>query len=342
MTIDAANPHFGSDNYAGVCPEVLDAFREHGGGHCAAYGDDPLTKRACDAIRAWFDRDCEVFFVFSGTAANSLALASICQSYHAIICSPKAHLEEDECNAPAFFSNGARLLPTNDTEGKVTPAELTRLLRAREGDIHFSKSRVLSITQATELGSVYSRDELRTLCDLAHDADLMVHMDGARFVNAVVSLDVHPKEVVEGIDVLSFGGTKMGMPLSEAVVFFNRKLAEDFEYRRKQAGQLASKMRFLAIPWIAMLEDDTWRRYARNANARAQQLAARVRAIPGINIRPVEANGVFLTMPPAMVEPLRRLWKFYPSEHVRFMCAWDTTSEDVEALAADIERLANG
>jgi threonine aldolase len=352
-----ANPHFGSDNYAGACPEVWDALAANSKSHHRAYGDDEFTKRACDAIRDVFETDCEVFFVFNGTAANSLSLASMCQSYHSVITSQLAHIETDECGAPEFFSNGTKLLLTDDKEGKITPAEIMRL-RTKRQDIHYPKPRAVSVTQATELGSVYSPAELVAISSTAHaplkntdggplnGTELTVHMDGARFANAVVSLDIAPKELTwrAGIDVLCFGGTKMGMPIGEAVVFFNKSLAGEFAYRCKQAGQLASKMRFLAIPWLAMLKDDHWLRYARNANARAAELEKLVAAIPGVHLcRPRQANSVFLQLSPGIITALQERWKFYTFIGIgeaRFMCAWDTTSELVKALAEDIRHLS--
>ena len=243
------NEHFGSDNYAGVCPEVWEELQRVNTGHAPAYGTDDYTRRACDAIRETFDCDCDVFFVFNGTAANSLALSSACQSYHSVICAPIAHIETDECGAPEFFSNGTKLLLTEAGDGKVGPSEVARL-RSYRTDIHYPKPRVVSVTQATELGTVYTTAELKALCDAAHaplrdnagravpGTKLIVQMDGARFANAVASLDVHPAEISwrPGVDVMVFGGTKMGMPAGEAVIFFNKEIASEFDYRCKQAG----------------------------------------------------------------------------------------------------------
>lgn len=350
------NEHFGSDNYAGVVPEVWDALRAGNEGHHAAYGNDEFTARATDAIRATFDSDCDVFLVFNGTAANSLALAATCQSYHSVICARTAHIETDECGAPEFYSNGSKLLLT-ETDGKVLPADI-QSIRTRRTDPHYPKPRVVSVTQATELGTVYTPAELQAIADAAHaplrnskgapipGTELVVHMDGARFANAVAALEVAPKDITHrvGVDVLSLGGTKMGMPIGEAVVFFNKALANDFAYRCKQAGQLASKMRFLAIPWITMLENDLWLRYARNANARARELAAALTEIPGVSfLCPQEANAVFVKLPPGVSQALSRNWKFYTfigTGGARFMCSWDTTSEDVQSLAQDIRQLA--
>jgi threonine aldolase len=351
------NPHFGSDNYAGVCPEVWEAMVQFNSGHYPAYGEDELTARACDKIREVFDADCEVFFVFNGTAANSLAIATICQPYHSVICAPTAHIETDECGAPEFFSGGTKILETADSDGKVSPAEIVRL-RTRREDIHYPKPHAVSVTESTELGTVYTPSELRAICDVAHGtlndasgkaitgSELLVHMDGARFANAVASLDVAPGDLTwrVGVDVLCFGGTKMGMPIGEAVLFFNKAVGREFAYRCKQAGQLASKMRFLAVPWLAMLEEGRWLDHARRANARAAQLEALLTDVPGVSMLcKREANAVFLRLPPGVMKPLGKLWKFYSFIGVggcRFMCAWDTTAEEVESLAADVRRLA--
>jgi threonine aldolase len=338
------NPHFGSDNHAGVCPEIWEAYRQLGGGHHHSYGDDETTTRARKVIRDLFDTDCEVFFVFNGTAANALALASICQSFHGVICAKTAHVATDECGAPAFFSNGLTLLEANATAGKITPDEVQRLRDERLDDVHFAKPRAVSVAQATELGTVYTRSELEALREVC-GTELAMHMDGARFANAVAELGVHPSELTSkaGVDVLCFGGTKMGMPPTEAIVFFNGALAKDFDYRRKQAGQLASKMRLLAIPWLAMLENDTWLKYARNANQRAAELEASIRGIEGVTTAFTrQANGVFLELPDDIVKSLSERWLFYQffGGYSRFMCSWDTTNEDVKALAADIARCA--
>lgn len=353
------NQHFGSDNYAGVCPEVWTKLREESAGHVEAYGEDRYTAAACDAIREIFEKDCEVFFVFNGTAANSLVLASLCDSYHSILCASTAHIETDECGAPEFFSNGTKILLTEDNQGKVSPSEIARL-RTRRSDIHYPKPRVVSVTQATELGTLYSPAELRAICDTAHspikgedheleaDSELKVHMDGARFANAVAALDVSPSEISwrAGVDVMCLGGTKMGMPVGEAVVFFDRALAKEFAYRCKQAGQLASKMRFLALPWLSLLEDGLWLKYARKANARAAELERLIQDIPGVEfLCERQANAVFVKLPPGLSKALAQKWKFYTfigTGGARFMCSWDTKSDDVEALATDLREISEG
>jgi threonine aldolase len=333
---------FASDNYAGICPEAWRALADANEGHAPGYGDDKWTARAADLLRDVFETDCEVFFVFNGTAANSLALASLCQSYHSVICTETAHVETDECGAPEFFSNGTKVLTAPAVNGKLLPAEIERLVKKRT-DIHYPKPRVVSVTNATELGTVYTPDELKALWSRAKSFGLRMHLDGARFSNAVASLGVAPKEITwqAGIDVLCFGGTKNGMPVGEAVVFFNRELAREFDYRCKQAGQLASKMRFLSAPWVGMLHEGAWLRHAAHANAMAQLLHTAIRELPGVKILvPPQANSVFAELPPAAVQKLReRGWKFYQfigQGGCRFMCAWDTTEADVQAFAADI------
>ncbi len=333
---------FGSDNYAGICPEAWAAMQEANQGHAPAYGDDAWTTAAADAFRALFETDCEVFFTFNGTAANSLALASLCQSFHSVICSEIAHIETDECGAPEFFSNGSKLILVPARNGKLDAAGV-RAAATRRDDLHFPKPRVVSITQATENGTLYRLAEIAAIGDVCRSLGLHLHMDGARFANACANLNCTPAEMTwrAGVDVLCFGGTKNGMAIGEAVVFFRKELARDFEFRCKQAGQLASKMRFLAAPWVGVLQDDAWLRHARHANACARRLAQALEGVSGIRqLFPVEANGVFIDFPPDALAALRaRGWRFYTfigEGGARFMCAWDTEPERVDALAADI------
>lgn len=336
-----SNQQFASDNYAGVCPEVWAAMAEANAGHATAYGDDVWTARAADRFRAFFETDCDVFFVFNGTAANSLALASLCQSYHSVICTQSAHVETDECGAPEFFSNGSKLLTAPSSDGKLTPAAVRALATSRT-DIHFPKPKVATITQSTETGRVYTRDEIQAIADASRDLGLHLHMDGARFFNALVSLNCSPAEMTwkSGVEVLCCGGTKNGMAIGEAVIFFDRKLAQDFDYRCKQAGQLASKMRYLSAPWLGMLGDDTWRRNAAHANQCAQHLRAQLANLHGVQLMfPTEANAVFLLAPEDKLTALRkRGWRFYTfiGGGARFMFAWDTDLARVDQLAADI------
>ena len=336
---------FASDNYAGICPEAWQSMQDANHGHVVAYGDDPWTTRAANAFRDLFESDCEVYFVFNGTAANSLALASLCQSYHGVICCEAAHVETDECGAPEFFSNGSKLLVAPGPEGKLTPQSI-RELATRRQDIHYPKPRAVTLTQATETGRVYSLPELHAIAEECRAHRLSLHMDGARFANAVASLGCTPAQLTwkSGVDVLCFGGTKNGMAVGEAVLFFNRKLAEDFDYRCKQAGQLASKMRYLSAPWVGMIESGAWLRNAAHANRCAQLFASRVQSISGVRLaQPVEANAVFLAASDLILESLRaRGWHFYTfiGGAARFMFAWDTNQARIDNLCRDLEQCA--
>ena len=337
--------NFASDNNSGITPECLEAIAEANSGHSPAYGDDEWTRRACAAIRDTFEIPCEVFFTFNGTASNSMALAHLCRSYQSVVCHSAAHIETDECGAPEFFSSGSKLLLAGGNHGKVSPAELQRLVHLRQ-DIHYPRPHVLSLTQATELGAVYGVSELQELGALAHGLGLKVHMDGARFFNALAALGCAPKDITwkAGVDVLCLGGTKNGMLACEAVVFFNKKVAAEFDYRCKQAGQLASKMRFLAAPWIAMLRDGNWLRYAENANRMASLLATHLRTIPEVVFQSEpQVNSVFVTLPPAAISKLRSLgWSFYQfigSGGARLMCSWDTTEDDVLDFVKDLKTI---
>ena len=337
--------HFASDNYAGICPEAWAALSGANQAHAVSYGEDPWTAQAADLIREVFETGCEVFFVFNGTAANSLSLASTGQSYHSILCHETAHVETDECGAPEFFSNGMKVQQIPGTNGKIDPAGIERMVKKRT-DIHYPKPRAVSLTQSTELGTVYSVEELKAIWAKAKQFGLKLHMDGARFANAVASLGVKPKEITwqAGVDVLCFGGTKNGTPVGDAVVFFNRELAAEFDYRCKQAGQLCSKMRFLSAPWVGMLQDGAWIRHATHANAMARLLHDGIKDLAGVKILfPVQANAVFAELPPHVIHALRgEGWKFYTfigQGGCRLMCAWDTQETDVQTFVADLKRL---
>lgn len=336
---------FASDNYAGICPEAWAAMEAANHGHTRSYGDDPWTQQAADLIREVFETPCEVFFVFNGTAANSLALASLCQSYHSILCHETAHVETDECGAPEFFSNGTKVLLLPGNNGKIEPASLEPMVKRRT-DIHYPKPRVVSVTQVTELGAVYSVAELKIIGQRARELELKFHMDGARFANAVAALGVKPRETSweTGVDVLCLGGSKNGMAVGEAVVFFNRELAAEFDYRCKQAGQLASKMRFLAAPWLGMLKSGAWLRHAAQANQMAQELETRLKELPEIQLMfPQQANSVFVKLPERAIEEMqRRGWWFYTfigQGGCRLMCSWDTTEPDVRAFMTELKEV---
>lgn len=337
--------HFASDNYSGICPEAWEAMARANHGHVPAYGDDEWTARASDMLRDLFEADCEVFFAFNGTASNALALAALCQSYHSIICHELAHAETDECGAPEFFSNGSKILVVSGDEGRIQPESVSHMVQ-RRSDIHYPKPKVLSLTQATELGTVYSIEHLQQLFEVARRHELRVHMDGARFANAVATLGVAPKEITwkVGVDVLCFGGTKNGMAVGEAIIFFKKELAQEFAYRCKQAGQLASKMRFLAAPWVGILENGAWLRHAAHANQMAELLEAGLQQIPGVDFMSRrQANAVFARVRPEVATALRtRGWRFYTfigSGGARFMCSWDTAETDVTALVNDVRDL---
>ena len=333
---------FASDNYAGICPEAWQALEAANRNHVPSYGEDPWTEKASDAFRGLFETDCEVYFVFNGTAANSLALASLCQSYHGVICCDQAHVETDECGAPEFFSNGSKLLVAPSGDGKLKPESIFELATKRR-DIHYPKPRVVTITQPTETGRIYSLAELKAISDACKMHGLYLHMDGARFANACASLGSSPAEMTwkSGVDVLCFGGTKNGMAVGEAVLYFDRRLAADFDYRCKQAGQLASKMRFLSAPWVGMIESGAWLRNAAHANQCARDFARRVEPIPGLHIvHPVDANAVFLSAPEAVLSRLReRGWHFYTfiGGAARVMFSWDSEPAHIESFCRDLK-----
>lgn len=336
---------FASDNYAGICPDAWSAMQEANQGHDVAYGADVWTAKASDAFRNLFETPCEVFFAFNGTAANSLALASLCQSYHSVICSEAAHVETDECGAPEFFSNGSKLLIAPSSNGKIT-ADAVRSIATKRSDIHFPKPRVVSITQPTETGEVYTVDEVKAIAETCRELGLRLHMDGSRFANACASLGCSPADITwrAGVDVLCFGGTKNGMAIGEAVIFFDSTLAEDFDYRCKQAGQLASKMRFLSAPWVRMLENGSWLRNAAHANTCARRFASAVAQLPDVSLMfKVQANAVFLQMPDSTMQALRdKGWNFYTfiGGGARFMFAWDSLPERIDELVNDISALS--
>lgn len=335
---------FASDNTAGICPEALQALLAANAGWLPSYGNDALTRTVCDRLRAVFETDCDVYFVFNGTAANALALAAMCQSYHSVICADTAHVETDECGAPEFFSNGTKLLKAQTDQGRLRVEEV-RALVTRRSDIHYPRPRVVSITQSTELGTLYRPAQVAAIAAEARALGLRLHMDGARFANAVAALGCAPADISwrAGVDVLCFGGTKMGLPIGEAVVFFDHALSEEFAWRCKQAGQLASKMRYLSAPWLGMLEGDAWVARANHANRMAARLAANLRQLPGVTMHaPCEANGVFVNLPGRCAQQLREQGVgFYTfiGGAARFMCSWATTEAAVDALSQRIDDL---
>ncbi len=333
-----------SDNTAPMSPQAWEALVETNADAVASYGEDQWTRRVSELVREIFETDCEVFFVFNGTAANSLALAQLGRPFHSVVCHEHAHIETDECGAPGFFSGGAKLLPVHGANGKLDLAEVKAVL-AKQRDLHSPRPHVLSVTQSTELGTVYTRDEIAAVTEFARAREMRVHMDGARFANAVAALGCAPKEITWqlGVDVLCFGGTKNGTGGGELVVFFEKELAQEFDRRAKQAGQLASKMRFLAAPWVGLLTGGAWLENARRANASAESLGQRLRQVAGLEtVFPREANALFLRMPEPLVAGLHaRGWHFYKfiePDIYRLMCSWAVTEEALSDFVADVEK----
>ena len=342
MSLRVEHYDFASDNTAAICPGAWEALAEANAGAEISYGGDGWTCRLIARVREIFEKDCEVFLVFNGTAANALALAHLCRSYHAVVCHERSHIQTDECGAPEFFSGGARLIPTAGANGKLD-LENVKVALARHPDVHSSKPRALSLTQATEFGTVYRRNEIEAIAEFARKDSLFVHMDGARFANAIAALNCPPKSITwqSGVDVLCFGGTKNGIAAGELVVFFNKGLAAEFDYRAKQGGQLASKMRFLAAPWHGLLAESAWIENARHSNRCAALLAEKLKGVLGGEpVFPVEASAVFFRLPDAIASALRaRGWHFYQffaPEIYRFMCAWSTTEAQIDELVSDV------
>ena len=330
--------NFASDNNAGVHAEVLDAIARVNQGHVVAYGDDPYTRSAIAKFEEHFGSEIDVFFTFNGTGANVLGLQSINRSYHAVLCSEYAHIYTDECGAPEKHT-GCKLIPLPHLDGKIT-LDSVRHAYHGIGDQHHVQARVISITQSTEMGTVYQPAEIEALAHFAHEHHMFLHMDGARIANAASSLGQTLRQATRdcGVDVLSFGGTKNGILGGEAVVFFNRALSADFLYLRKQGMQLASKMRFIAAQFEALLTNDLWRRSAEHANHMARVLEAEVKKIPQVRIVwKVEANGVFVQIPRHAIDKIKERYFFYPwiEEQciVRWMCSFDTTEEDIKQFA---------
>lgn len=339
---------FASDNTAGICPEAWAALAEANRGYTASYGADPWTARSCDLIRQLFESpSAQVFFVFNGTASNALSLSHFARSYHGVVCHEAAHVQSDECGAPEFFSGGAKLVPLPGAEAKLAPDILQKLIDTRD-DLHFPKPRAITLSQSTEWGTFYRPAEIAALARIAHQHDMLVHMDGARFANvAAACTGSTPADLSwrSGVDVLSLGGTKNGLNATEAVVFFNPSLAKEFDYRCKQGGQLSSKMRFQTCQWQAVLESGAWLRHAAHANAMAQRLASAVREIGGVTLaRPVEANAVFLNLSGKLAAAAESAgWHFHYMQgggH-RLMCSWATTPADIDAFARDLRRLTS-
>jgi threonine aldolase len=333
--------NFCSDNVAGASPEILEALVTANAGAAMPYGDDTLTQQVAARIQALFETDAEILLMSTGSSANALALATMTPPYGAVYCHPDSHVNVDECGAPEFFTGGAKLVPVGGPQGKIAPDALAAAVTGA-GVVHHVQPAAVSITQVTEAGTIYSPDEIRALAAICREHGLKLHMDGARFANAVEALGCSPAEASHrlGVDALSFGATKNGALCAEAILFFDAALARDAGYRRKRAGHLFSKMRFLAAQWDAYLANDLWRRNARHANAMAASLAAGLSVLPGVKLEhPVEANELFVRMPHAMIEGiLAQGFMFYRWEPegtlVRLVTAFDTDPGAVEAFLA--------
>ncbi len=338
---------FASDNYAGVVPEVMEVLRHTNDSHARSYGADNYTKVTTDLFRDIFGSNCDVYFVFNGTGANVLSISSATQTFNSVLCSETSHIYCDESSAPETIT-GCRFFPLPaDENGKVTPeVVMDRLIR--KGDVHYAQSKLLSITQTTEYGTIYTPSEIRKLADLAHNNGLFLHMDGSRFFNAAASLSCSLAEIssMAGVDILSLGGTKAGMMFGEAVVVFNDKLKEHIAFKHKQVMQLASKTRFISAQFAAMLNNETWRKYALHANKMARMLAEVLSEFSEVKItKPVQANAIFAEIPREWYEPLQEHFPFYvwkdSTHEVRLMCSWDTEEQDIHQFAGAIRNLNN-
>src|SRR6266576_2527303 len=326
---------FASDNNAGIHPEIVKAISLANEGHVVGYGADPYTQTLSGKFREHFGEDIEVFVVFNGTGANVLSLQALTRSYQAVICAASAHIYTDECGAPEKFT-GCKLIPIPTPDGKLT-VEMAQHAYHGIGDEHHVQPRVISITQSTEMGTVYRPEEIQALARFAHERDMYLHLDGARIANAAASLGQTLRQATRdlGVDVLSFGRTKNGAMGGEAVVFFDKKLGHDFLYLRKQGMQLASKMRFVSAQLDALLTGDLWLKSAQHANRMARLLQKRLGEIPQVKIiHKVEANGVFAKIPHTAIAKLQKRYFFYvwneKQSVVRWMCSFDTTEQDVK------------
>jgi threonine aldolase len=330
-----------------VHPEVLEAIRRANDGPAAAYGDDPYTEMAVGKFREQFGADVAVFFVFNGTAANVLSLQALTRPFHAVLCPESSHIYTDECGAPEKFT-GCKLIPLEAPDGKLTVEAVTHAYHGI-GDQYHVQPRVISITQSTEMGTVYTPAEVEALARFAHERKMFLHMDGARISNAAAAQKLTLRQATRdlGVDVLSFGGTKNGLMGGEAVVFFRPELAEDFLFLRKQGMQLSSKMRYTSAQMAALLTGELWRRNAEHANRMARLLEDEIRKLPRVKIVfPVQANGVFVQIPREAIQKIQERYFFYvwieEKSVVRWMCSFDTTEEDVREFARFVGTVVGG
>lgn len=346
MSLRNLKRSFASDNNAGVHPAIMKAIQDCNNGHTIGYGDDPFTVQSIDKFKEHFSKEIDVYFVYGGTGANVLGLEAIMDSYNAAFCAESAHIYVDECGAPEKFT-GSKLIPLSSENGKITIEQITPYLHS-VGFPHHVQPKVISITQPTEYGTVYSLDEIQTLSYFAHQNNMLLHMDGARISNAAVALDCSFKDFTEdaGVDVLSFGGTKNGMMFGEAVIFFDPAISENFKYIRKQGMQLHSKMRYISAQFDAFLSNDLWRVNAKHANSMAQILYKDLKSFKEIKItKPVETNAIFSIVPKELIEPLQDEYFFYvwleDKNEVRWMTSYDTEESDIENFLQTITRLLN-
>lgn len=336
---------FASDNFAGAHPRIIEAVTRYSSGFMAAYGEDELTKRVEKQIAELFEHECAVFLVGTGTAANVLGLSAICPPFGAVYCHPQAHINTDECGAPEMYTGGAKLIEVNGSHGKIDIAELeAKLEYAGDHGIHYVKPSVINVTNQTEAGTIYKPAELMAVSELARRHGLRVFMDGARFANAVAALNLAPAEMTwkAGVEVMSFGATKNGAIAAEAIVFFNPEDAEDFDRRRKRAGQLWSKHRFLSAQFEAYLEDDLWLKNAAHSNAMAKRLADGLCGLPNISMNhPVEGNELFPSMSESVIAGLEKdgfvFYRWMPGV-IRLVTSFSTSAEDVDALIESAKR----
>ena len=336
---------FASDNYSGIHPEILEAIQLANSQHEISYGDDTFTEEAKHVFEKEFG-NLSVLYTFNGTGANVICLKCCTLPFQSVVCSSAAHINVDECGAPTQ-SIGCTILPLETTDGKLTP-ELIRPLLTRIGNVHNTQPKVISISQSTELGTIYSLDELKKLSEFAHSNGMYMHLDGARISNAVAALGVSLKEATVdcGIDIMSFGGTKNGLMIGEAVLIFNEELRQNAPYFQKQSAQLFSKNRFIAAQFIAFLKNNLWKQLATNANNMARFLATEIESIPNVTItQQVDANAVFVIIPEYAIEPLKKLYPFYvwneQTHELRWMCSFDTTKEEITNFTNTLKELIN-
>lgn len=335
---------FASDNNSGIHPTILKSISDANEGHQVGYGDDPYTKQLKTKFSDLFGKEIEMALVFNGTGANVIGLQSATASYHSVICAETAHINVDECGAPEKMT-GSKLFAIATADGKLTPELITPLLHGF-GDEHHSQPKVISITQTTEMGTVYSIEEVKALAELAHSHDMYLHVDGARIANSVAYLNTDLKTLITdtGVDFMSFGGTKNGMMMGEAVIFLNTELSKNTKFFRKQSAQLYSKMRYHSAQFLAYLDNDLWLENARHANGMAQMLLDGIKDLDGIKItQEVESNGIFAKVPHHLIAALQEKYFFYVwDEHlseVRWMCSFNSTQEDVKGFIEEIKKL---